>query len=246
MAQRIIIIGASSGIGRKLALAYAASGCKVAISARRDPLLKEIAAHYPDNITYSTMDVGAADAVDTLHRMIDSLGGLDLLIYCAGTGFCDPELTPEKLGVTLHTNVNGFASIISAAYRYFRDRTPREPAQIAAITSVAATKGIGVSAAYSASKSFEQKFLEAIAQLAHINRLPLTVTDIRPGFIRTDLLDASRHYPMLMSPDYATRLVMSAIRRGRSVDTVDWRWRLLTAAWHLIPRPIWVRLNINF
>ncbi|MDE6783133.1 MAG: SDR family NAD(P)-dependent oxidoreductase [Paramuribaculum sp.] len=244
MVKRIIIVGASSGLGRRLALDYADRGYTVGICARREELLKAIAAERPGRICYAPMDVAAPDAEAVLDSLIESVGGMDLLLYCAGTGFRDPDLDAGRLDRTLKTNVDGFARIISSAYRYFRRRN--EQGQIAAITSIAATKGIGVSAAYSASKRFEQTFLESIAQLARMQRVKVAVTDIRPGFIRTDLLDDSRSYPMLMKVPAVARKIERAIDRRRSTIVIDWRWRIVTALWRLIPRPLWVRLKIDF
>lgn len=244
MANRIIIVGASSGLGRQLALDYADRGWTVGICARREELLKAVADERPGRISYATMDVAAPDAETVLDSLVNAIGGMDLLLYCAGTGFRDPDLETGRLDRTLKTNVDGFARIISAAYRYFRSRDAQ--GQIAAITSIAGTKGIGVSAAYSASKRFEQIFLESVAQLARMQKVKVDVTDIRPGFIRTDLLDDSRSYPMLMTVPAVARKIERAVRRRRAVVIIDWRWRIVTALWRLIPRPLWVRLKIDF
>lgn len=244
--ERIIIIGASSGIGRQLASDYAAEGALIVAAARRADKLSELSEAHPHNIFTYPIDVTAPDAEDRFHKMIEMLGGLDTLIYCAGTGFRDPRLDANRLTNTLHTNADGFATIIASAFRYFRDTASAKKGRIAAITSIAGTKGLGVSAAYSATKRFEQVFLEALSQLARMQRVNVSITDIRPGFIRTDLLDSSRSYPMIMTVPYAAHKIRRAIRHRRAVATIDWRWRLLTFMWGLIPRWIWIRLNIDF
>ena len=139
----------------------------------------------------------------------------------------------------------GWTRIVNAAYKYFRDTRNNAPGRIAAITSVASTKGIGVAAAYSASKRFQRTYLEALEQLARRNSVNVRFTDIRPGFIRTPLLDPDKDYPMMMTVDYAAPLIELAIVRGQRVATVDWRWRLLCSAWRMIPRSWWVRMPVS-
>ena len=143
--------------------------------------------------------------------------GTVTLRYASGIGFTDPELDDTRIADTLQVNVVGFARIISAAYRHFRDSDNPCGGQIAAITSVAGTKGIGVSAAYSASKRFQQMFLNALRQLANQQKVNVAITDVRPGFVRTALLDENREYPMIMSVEYASRLIERAIVRRKKV-----------------------------
>lgn len=132
--------------------------------------------------------------------------------------------------------------MVDTAFRYFRDHGGR--GHIGAITSVAGTKGIAQIAAYSASKRFQQTYLTALEQLARRQRLQIRFTDIRPGWIRTPLLDADQEYPMSMTLGYAVPRIHRAMVSGRRVATVDWRWRLLTAVWRLIPDALWVRMRI--
>lgn len=89
-------------------------------------------------------------------------------------------LDAERDEQTLQSNVIGFSRIITAAYKYYRDTATLRRGHIAAITSVAGMKGIGVSATYSASKRFQWTFLQAIDQLAHQQHVNVAITDIRP------------------------------------------------------------------
>lgn len=229
-----------------MALDYAARGERLGIAARRVDKLAEISRQYPGQIDYSNIDVTVPDATERFHQLIAAVGGMDTLIYCVGTGFRDTGPDMDRTDMTVRTNVDGFTAIITAAYHYFHDNRRERKGCIAVITSIAATKGIGVSAAYSASKSFEQKYIEALAQLAHMQHVNVTLTDIRPGFIGTDLLDESRSYPMLMSVEYAARRIERAIDRRKQKATIDWRWRMLTLGWRLVPRWLWTRLHIDF
>lgn len=242
--KRILIVGASSGLGERIALDFARYGFKVGIAARREERLKTIKNQYPDRIRYKVIDVTAEDAVRRFNELIEDIGGMDILLYSSGTGFQDAELVDEKIDSTLQVNVVGFARIVSAAYRYFRSTANVHPGQIAAITSVAGTRGIGIAASYSSSKRFQQQFIDSLEQLAYTQQVNVKFTDIRPGFVRTDLLKADKDYPMMMTVDYAAPMIEHAILYRKRRAYIDLRWLAVTALWRMIPRCIWKRVNL--
>lgn len=243
--KHIIIVGASSGIGRRVALDFARMGWKVGIAARRIERLEEARGLYPDNIVCKSIDVTADDAVERFYDLIELNGGADVVLYAAGVGWSNPGLNLSEDMQTVAVNVGGFTRIVNAAYRYFRDTANDGRGQIAAITSVAGTKGLGVSAAYSASKRYCQTYLEALGQLARMQRVAVDITDIRPGFIRTPLLKEGRRYPMLMDLDYAAPRIELAILRRKRVQVIDWRWNVAVGLWRLIPAALWTRLPVK-
>lgn len=241
--KRIVIIGASSGIGLESALIFAHKGWKVGVAARHAGNLRALKNQYPRNIEYSTIDITADDAPVKLLELVDSLGGMDVLFHTAGIGWSNPQLDLDKDLATVKTNAEGFVRIIDTAYRYFADKKIR--GQIAAITSVAGTKGIGVSAAYSATKRFQNTYLESLEQLAAIDGVDIRFTDIRPGFVRTALLAPERKYPMLMQVDYAAKRIVRAIIDRKHIAYIDGRWGVLVFLWRLIPHFLWRRLKIS-
>ncbi|MCM1036744.1 MAG: SDR family NAD(P)-dependent oxidoreductase [Bacteroides sp.] len=243
--KRIIIIGASSGMGMRVAADFARMGWRVGVAARRIGLLRELAAEYPGHMECMELDVTAADAADRLDRLIALTGGMDIMLYAAGCGWYNPDLDPADDDRTVAVNVAGFTRICDAAYSYYR-RTGH-PGRIAAITSVAGTRGLGVSATYSASKRYQWTYLQALGQLARIDGLDVGITDIRPGFVRTALLARfARPLPLEMSVDSVAPRIESALLRGRRVAVIDSRWAILTALWRLLPRPLWQRLLVTF
>ena len=243
--KKIVIIGASSGIGLQTAADFAAMGWRVGMAARRTEPMKALKEAYPQNIEYAALDVEAEDAPRRLGDLIEAIDGMDVLLFASGVGFSDPELNDAKLTNTLQVNVVGFARILAYAYKYFRDTANVSAGQIAAITSVAGTKGLGVAAGYSASKRFQQQFIDALDQLAHIQHVNVKFTDIRPGFVRTALLRDDRDYPMIMSVEEAALCVRHAILKQKRVSTVDSRWRIVNALWRMIPRCVWTHLNVD-
>lgn len=241
--KKIIIIGASSGMGMRVATDFARLGWRVGIAARREDRLKEIKGLYPDRVEYMAIDVEAEDAVERFYKLIELIDGMDYLLYAAGCGWRNPDLDEALDARTVGVNVLGFTKIINAAYKYFRQTANVTRGHICAITSVAGTKGIGISATYSASKRYQWTYLQAIDQLAHQQHVNVAVTDIRPGFVDTPLLNG-REYPMEMSIDYVAPRLEKAMMRSRRVAVIDSRWAVVTALWKLVPDALWRRIEI--
>ena len=138
------------------------------------------------------------------------------------------------------TNVMGFTMMVDAAFRWFRERGCR--GHIAAITSVAGCKGLAPSASYSSTKRFQWTYLQALSQLARSERLDISFSDIRPGFVSTDFIH--HDYPMQMRPDYVAEHIVRGLSRRRRIITIDWRYRILIFLWRLIPDCIWERIRV--
>ncbi|MDE6244005.1 MAG: SDR family NAD(P)-dependent oxidoreductase [Muribaculaceae bacterium] len=239
---KIIIVGASSGIGKKVAEAFASRGIKVGLAARHTANLKKLKEQYPDNVEYASIDVTHINAPKLLNELIEKTGGMDIYFHVAGIGYDNPELDPQREAEIINTNAVGFARMIASAYNYFK--ASGCPGRIAAVTSVAGTNGIGKLSAYSASKRCAQTYLVALEQLAHNQGVDVKFTDIRPGWIRTPLLKSDRSYPLEMTLDQAVPLIIKAIVRHPRVAYIDWRWSLVTALWKSIPNALWTRLNL--
>ena len=116
---------------------------------------------------------------------------------------------------------------------------------IAVITSIAGTKGLGAAPAYSATKAYQATYIQALEQLSNMRRLHIRFTDIRPGFVDTDMLAGGGRYPMLMDKTAVAREIVRAVKAHRHVHVIDWRYRLLVALWRLIPGRLWRKLNIR-
>lgn len=240
--KRAIVIGASSGIGREVAKLLLADGWLVGIAARREDLLMEVKAINPGMIEVMRIDVTAADAQERLLELAKRLGGVNLFVYCSGIGKQNPELDTGVELTTVDVNVKGFTAMIGTIFNYMAENLGGD---IAVISSIAGTKGLGVAPSYSATKAFQNTYIQALEQLSNMRRLHIRFTDIRPGFVDTDLLSGSGRYPMLMQKEAVAREMLRAVYAHRHVHVIDWRYRLLVFAWRLMPRWLWRRMNIR-
>lgn len=231
MMKRAIVVGASSGIGMEVARLLLQQGWTVGVAARRVELLQTIG-----QVEVAQIDVTAEDAAERLRSLITRLGGMDLFFYASGIGKQNRELKEDIELATMQTNGVGFTRMIGEAYRYF---ATQGEGHIAAITSIAGTKGLGPAPAYSATKAMQNVYLQALEQQANARGLKIHFTDIRPGFVDTALLAGDFHYPMLLQPQKVAREIVYAIHHRQHIRVIDWRYRLLTALWRRIPRCLW-------
>ena len=247
MNKRAIIVGASSGIGREVARLLLADGWQLGVAARREEPLRALQAEAPGRVEVMAIDITQPDADQRLLALIARLGGIDLYFHASGIGKQNRTLEPDIELRTVETNALGFTRMIGAAYHYFAalPSAGESPVgHIAAITSIAGTKGLGPAPSYSATKAMQATYLEALEQQARQRGLNIRFTDIRPGFVDTALLNDSFHYPMLMRPEAVARDIVRSIQKRRHVRVIDWRYRLLTALWRLIPRCLWRHIKL--
>lgn len=239
--KRIVIIGATSGIGYEVAKIYRQLGWRVGVAGRRLELLEKFKEQAPEQIEIQELDVTRADAVDKLRQLIVKLGGMDLFLLSTGIGSQNRALNPEIELATVNTNAIGFTRMVTAAFNYFREEGK---GHLAVISSIAGTKGLGAAPAYSATKRFQNTYIDALAQLAKMEKLQIDFTDIRPGFVKTDLLKNDK-YPLLMRPERVARRIVRALQRKKRSAIIDWRYVVLVFFWKMIPKSIWERLSIQ-
>ncbi len=237
-----IIMGASSGMGHAVARLLLEEGWRVAVAARRTSLLEPLQARYPDRVVVRLIDVNEESASQTLLTLMTELGKVDLYFHVAGVGYQNYDLDASRELLTVQTNAMGFARLVGTAYRFFAQQGS---GHLAVLSSIAGTKGLGAAPAYSATKAFQNTYIQALEQQARIRHLPISFTDIRPGFVDTALLNDGKHYPMLMSTERVARHIVRALKHKRHVCVIDWRYRVLTALWRLIPNVLWRHLPIR-
>ena len=240
--KRIVIVGATSGLGLATARLCIREGWRVGAAGRRIEALEALRAEAPEQVEIEPLDVTRDDAVEHLDALIRRLGGMDTYLHTAGIGFRNLELSPDIEINTLRTNGEGFVRMVSAAFGYFRRNGG---GHLAVISSIAGTRGLGAAPAYSASKRMQNTYLEALEQLARMEALPIRFSDIRPGFVATPLLAAEPRYPMLMPTDLVAKKIFRVLQKPRRRVVIDARYALLVTLWRLIPQGLWVRLKVR-
>ena len=239
--KNAVIIGASSGMGMEVAKLLLAEGFRLGIAARREDRLQALKQLAPDRVVTATIDVTSEEAPQRLRLLIEELGGMDLYFHVSGIGKQNRTLTPDIELNTVNTNGMGFTRMVGEAYRYFAERGQ---GHIAALTSIAGTKGLGPAPSYSATKAFQNVYLQSLEQQANARGLKIRFTDIRPGFVDTDLLAGDFHYPMMLKPDKVARQIVKAIHNKRHVVVIDWKYAILAAMWRRLPRALWRHLKL--
>lgn len=241
MEKRIVIIGATSGIGYEVAKIYCRLGWRVGVAGRRIERLEAFKEQAPEQIEIQQIDVTETEAVEKLHSLIDKLGGMDIFLLSTGIGSQNRTLNSEIELSTVNTNALGFTRMVTATYNYFKEEGG---GHLSVISSIAGTKGLGAAPAYSATKRFQNTYIDALAQLARMEKQPVRFTDIRPGFVKTDLLKNDK-YPLLMDPELVAQKIVKALSQKKRRVIIDWRYAILVFFWKLIPSYIWERLSIH-
>ncbi|HEX9885361.1 MAG TPA: SDR family NAD(P)-dependent oxidoreductase [Longimicrobiales bacterium] len=232
-----VIIGASSGIGRALAVVLSADGYRVGVVARRGDLLAELCAELRGPSLFRTMDVSRPDrAMPLLRELMDELGDVELFVISAGTGSENPELDWEPERDTIAVNVLGFAGMVNVAAAQLQSRGS---GHLVGISSLAALRGTGAAPAYAASKAFVSNYLQGVRYRFRKMGLPVVVTDVQPGFIDTPMAGGSF---WMASPQEAARQIARAIRKHREHVYVTRRWRLVAWLMRGLPDAVWSRL----
>jgi short-subunit dehydrogenase len=251
--RRVIIVGATSGIGCELAKVFASKGYEVGIAGRRADLLEKLSHELPNKAYSAVIDIQKTElAIRSLEKLITDMGEVDIIVLSAGTGHVNPCLDWPQERDTIDTNVSGFAAMANVAMRYF---VQKGSGHLVGISSVACIKGDCVAPAYNASKAFVSNYLEGLNKKAARQRSAITVTDIRPGFVDTQMLKtyavdldnkaaeekglAKGNSPFwVASPQKAAGQIYEAIQRKKKRAYVTRRW--IIAAWLLRVMPDWI------
>ena len=241
--KKAVVIGASSGIGREIASGLIRKGWKVGIVARREDLLKSLADEFPGcGVEIQAIDITEEKSVELLGSLISRLGGMDLFVNVSGRGNQNKALEPEIEIRTAELNVTGFVRMMDFAFNWFADNLrPGERGQIAAVTSIAGTKGMGTAPAYSATKRMQTTYIDALSQLARMRHINIDFTDIRPGFVRTDSTEgipdtaAFRQGFLLLSPAQVARRALADHHFGRTTSVPGLAYRSVWT-WLELPR----------
>ena len=240
MNKKIAVIGATSGIGRALAVEMHARGYTVGVTGRRVERLQELANRLNHRVHTEYMDVTEEpDALDQLDQLRNKMGGLDIIVLNAGvTNYQESSGRETDLHV-IDVNVRGFANLAAYAFERFEQQGH---GQIVGISSVAGLYGWGQSAPYNASKAFVNTYLQGYRQLANHSDADIAVTTILPGYVESEMTEDKTGMFWVAETDKAARQIADAIERKKQEAYITKRWRLVGWLVKLIPNWVLNRL----
>jgi NAD(P)-dependent dehydrogenase (short-subunit alcohol dehydrogenase family) len=241
MIRHAWITGASSGIGRELALRLARDGAKVAVSARRREELEKLAAEMPGRIAAYPVDVVDADALARVCAEIERANGpLDLAIFNAGThepvdvASFSPGPFQRLMAINYMGAVNGIAAVLP---RFLE----RRAGHIAVVSSVAGYRGLPQAAAYGPTKAALINLCEALKP--DLDPYGVRISLINPGFVRTPLTDLNPFpMPFLMEADAAADRIVKGLARGAFEITFPRRFTWLVKLARILPYALYFPL----
>lgn len=234
--KKAIIIGASSGIGKALAQVLSDDGYELGIVARRLDLLQELQKTLPNKSYIKQIDIGKSDqAMHLLRELAYEMGGYELIIINSAIGFNDQDRDWSKQKQMIDVNVVGFAAIAHEALDHF---IGQGHGHLVGISSIAALRGGKHAFTYCATKAFDAVLLEGIRNTVRSLHLPIYVTDIKPGYVDTDMVKNSKNKFWQATPEQAAKEIYDAIKTKRDHAYVTKRWWLI--AWIFKLTPDWI------
>ena len=237
--KNIIIIGATSGIGRAFFEKYAADGNRIGIVGRRTHLLDELRQEHPDTTITATADITKQEEIA---RAIDAfraeLKDIDLAIVCSGTGDINASFDYAVERPTIETNVMGWTFVIDTLYHIFEQQGH---GHLVAITSAGGLRGEPMAPAYSASKAYQINYMEALRKKAYKSGNHIHVTDIRPGLVNTAMAKGEGLF-WVMPVEKVTSQIITAIRKQMSKAYVTKRWHILAVINKNLPFTLYKRM----
>ena len=222
--KAIIIIGATSGIGKGLFEKYAAEDNRLGIVGRRTHMLEELRQQHPCNTVTATADITKQEEIEqAIHSLQKDFGSIDLAIVCSGRGDLNPSLDYDVERPTIDTNVTGWTFVVDTLYHIFEKQGH---GHLVAITSAGGLRGEAMAPAYSATKAYQINYMEALRKKAYKAGGNINVTDVRPGLVDTAMAKGEGLF-WVMPVEKVARQICTAIRRKKSQVYVTKRWHFL-------------------
>ncbi len=231
--RKVIITGASSGIGRALAKELAHKGYALGLMARRESLLKDLAAQLTVPVWTSSSDFeNPNQAILDFEKLLGQMGEVELVVLNAGVNGTRDGFLWAPDHQMIQVNIASFVALGNAAMRYF---LARGGGHLVGVSSIAGIRGGGKGPVYGATKAFVIAYLEGLRQRARAACPAVWVTDIRPGFVDTALIRESRVRFWVSTPEEAARQIVQAIYRKKKSVYVTRRWGLAAFIFKWVP-----------
>ena len=233
--KKAIVIGATSGIGKSISEILIQHDYSVGITGRRIEMLLSLKEKNPEKICYCQMDVQDVSAIESIgNKLVHQLGGLDLLIISAGIGDENKWLNFSIENNVIKTNIQGFTCVANWAMNYFKKQGH---GHLVNISSIAGLMGNGDAPSYNATKAFQINYLEGLKLNADKSGAEIIVTDVRPGYVDTDMAKGDGMF-WVAPVEKAAQQIFTAIKRKKKVVYITKRWRIIGLLLKIIPYSI--------
>ena len=237
--MNIVIIGATSGIGKALFEKYARGDNRIGIVGRRANLLDELCQKYPSKTITAKADITNLEeieqAINALHKELEYI---DLAIVCSGIGDINATLEYNVERLTIDTNITGWTFVIDRLYNIF---VQQGHGHLVAITSAGGLRGEPIAPAYSASKAYQINYMEALRKKAYKSGSQIYVTDIRPGLVNTAMAKGEGLF-WVMPVEKVANQIITAIHKNKYKAYVTKRWHILAIINKNLPYALYKRL----
>ena len=237
--MNIVIIGATSGIGKALFEKYASGDNRICIVGRRANLLEELSGKYPSKTISAKADITNLEEIDrAINALHKEMEHIDLAIVCSGTGDINATLDYNVERPTIDTNVIGWTYVIDMFYHIFE---LQGHGHLVAITSVGGLRGEPMAPAYSATKAYQINYMEALRKKAYKSGNVIRVTDIQPGLVDTAMAKGDGLFWVMPVEKVATQII-AAIRKKKTKAYITKRWHILAIINKSIPYYLYKRM----
>lgn len=234
--KKMIIIGATSGIGESLARLAVHKGYIVGGTGRRLERLEQLREELGENFHFREMDVAQKmNASSQLLSLIEELDGMDIIVLNAGISSHPASSVISMEQEIIDVNVGGFVQLFGEAFQYFRQK---KHGQIVGISSIAGLFGSSRAAPYSASKAFISTYMQAYRQRCNQAGFDITITDVKPGFVKSEMIDGKKGLFWVAETDKAVKQMLTDIEKKKSYSYITRRWRFV--AWLIKLTPNWI------
>ena len=229
--NKVLIVGASSGIGFHLAELFLKKGYHVGAVGRNMDQLLALKNSFHESLFLLKTDITGKDCLPCIDSLVNEMQGIDYYIHCAAIIFRSKEPEWKTDNEMIATNVVAFTMLIDHIYHHF---ALKNKGHITIISSIAALRGGASAPVYNASKAFQSSFAEGLFLQSKISNRKIHVLDIKPGYVETKMSQSGKK-AFSVSAERSAALIANAILQNKTKEIIPFQWKLLMFFIQAIP-----------
>lgn len=239
MTKKVIIVWASSWIGKQLTVDMAKKWYQIGIIGRREELLEDIQKKYPHNIHTECLDIAdEISCIAGLEKLREKLWGMDILILSAGVGYENSDLIFEKEHDTIKVNIVGRTRIATYCMSYFLQQNSWI---FIPITSISALRGMWGCPSYNASKAYQSNYIESLRLLADKKKANIHILEVQPWYIDTKMAQWNLFWVCPLPK--ASQQILNAIQKKKKHIYLSKRRRIIAWIMKILPYSIYSKIT---